>query len=178
MEAKGASAVGQRKPTHTLVAFTLTLALFSCVTFLIFSPTLVLRLHRRLSRPFYALVGRIPTPAAFASPSDLSIAIRSFSGYAHSQQLSLDRKWLAFERMPKRHRVLGNKIEWKETLRSAEDAVHEVNALVTDRLATLGREQARREGIPLGLRSYLSRESGRVVEVRLLSSPSPQQAVH
>jgi hypothetical protein len=169
---------GQRKPTHTVLAFTLTLALFTFVTCLVLSPSISRRLHRRLIRPCYALLGRIPTPSAFATPSDLAIAVRSFSGYAHSQQSSLDRKWLAFERMPKRHRALGNKIEWKETLRNTEDAVHEVNAVVTDQLAALGREQARREGVPLGFRSSLVKETGRVIEVRLaFSFPSETRLI-
>ncbi|BGP14873.1 hypothetical protein JCM10213_003771 [Rhodosporidiobolus nylandii] len=152
-----------RQPQHTLLAFVLTVALFALVACLVLSPLLLRRLKRRFARPILALLGRIPLPAALQTPSDLAVAVRSFSAYPNSQQRALDRKWLAFERMPRRHRRYGDSIGWRDTLRKAEDAV-ELNALVTDELAAAGAEQARREGVPLGLRSRLRQEDGRVVE--------------
>ncbi|GAA5861904.1 hypothetical protein JCM8547_008591 [Rhodosporidiobolus lusitaniae] len=152
-----------RQPKHTLIAFSLTVLLFSVVAILVLNPP-SRSLHSRLVRPLLKPAARIPLPKAFQRPTDLAVAVRSFSGYAHAQQTALDRKWFAFERMPRRHRVLGDKLGWKETLSRAEDAVHELNAVVTDKLAALGTEQARREGVPLGLRSHLWKENGRVVE--------------
>ncbi|GAA5888340.1 hypothetical protein JCM5296_003293 [Sporobolomyces johnsonii] len=152
-------------PRHSLLAFFLTVLLFSTVALLTIAPPtrLLRRLHRLLIRPLSVLLGRIPLPPPLQTPSDLAVAIRSLAGYQHSQQLSLDKKWLAYEAMPKRHRRLGDKLAWRETLGRAEDAI-ERNARVTDELAALGLELARKEGIPYGLRSIFWRESGRVVE--------------
>ncbi|GAA5918566.1 hypothetical protein JCM1841_003305 [Sporobolomyces salmonicolor] len=152
-------------PRHSLLAFLLTLLLFSTIALFTLAPPtrLLRRLHRLLIRPLSVLLGRVPLPPALQTPSDLAVAIRSFAGYQHSQQLALDKKWLAYESMPKRHRSLGDKLAWRETLARAEDAV-ERNARVTDELAALGLELARKEGIPYGLRSMFWRENGRVVE--------------
>ncbi|GEM12792.1 N2227-like domain protein [Rhodotorula toruloides] len=65
--------------------------------------------------------------------------------------------------MPRGHRVLGTRLGWEKTLERAEEAV-ELNALVTDELAALGLEQARSEGVPVGLRSHFYHENERVVE--------------
>ncbi|BGP31008.1 hypothetical protein JCM10296v2_002772 [Rhodotorula toruloides] len=152
-------------PQSRLLAFVLTLALFSLVSLLVLSPPtrLLRRLHRRLTRPAARLLGRIPIPSALQAPTDLAVAIRSFLHYSHAQQDALSRKWVAFERMPKRHRALGTRLGWEKTLERAEEAV-ETNALVTDELAALGLEQARRDGVPVGLRSHFYHENGRVVE--------------
>ncbi|GAA6031037.1 hypothetical protein JCM8097_003973 [Rhodosporidiobolus ruineniae] len=154
----------QRQPHHTLIALAITVCLFSFVAVCVLAPSLLRPFRRRLTRPIYALLARIPLPSGLQTPSDLAVAVRSFQGYADAQQRVLDRKYLAFERMNRRHRTLGDQIGWRDTLARGEDQVHEVNAVVTDRLAQLGTELARREGIPLGLRSRLWREDGRVVE--------------
>lgn len=167
-------------PQSRLLAFVLTLALFSLVSLLVLSPPtrLLRRIHRLATRPVARLLGRIPVPSALQAPTDLAVAIRSFSQYSHAQQNALSRKWVAFERMPRRHRTLGTKLGWEKTLERAEEAV-ETNALVTDELAALGLEQARRDGVPVGLRSHFYHENGRVVEVcscrlfLLWSSPDP-----
>ncbi|BGO90543.1 hypothetical protein NBRC10512_005261 [Rhodotorula toruloides] len=152
-------------PQSRLLAFVLTLALFSLVSLLVLSPPtrLLRRIHRLATRPVARLLGRIPVPSALQAPTDLAVAIRSFSQYSHAQQNALSRKWVAFERMPRRHRTLGTKLGWEKTLERAEEAV-ETNALVTDELAALGLEQARRDGVPVGLRSHFYHENGRVVE--------------
>lgn len=50
-------------------------------------------------------------------------------------------------------------------MEKAEDAV-ELNSRVTDELAAIGLELARKEGIPTGSNMKMRKESGRVVEVR------------
>ncbi|PRQ77330.1 N2227-like protein-domain containing protein [Rhodotorula toruloides] len=152
-------------PQSPLLAFVLTLALFSLVSLLVLSPPtrLFRRIHRLASRPVARLLGRIPVPSALQAPTDLAVAIRSFSHYSSAQQNALSRKWVAFERMPRRHRALGTRVGWEKTLERAEEAV-ETNALVTDELAALGLEQARRDGVPVGLRSHFYHANGRVVE--------------
>jgi len=67
--------------------------------------------------------------------------------------------------MPKRHRRIGQQLEWRRVLEKTEDAV-ELNSKVTDELAAIGLELARKEGIPYGFRGRFKKESGRVVEVR------------
>ncbi|GAA5915486.1 uncharacterized protein JCM6883_004828 [Sporobolomyces salmoneus] len=152
-------------PKPVVVPFLLTLALFSLVAVLTLSPPtrLFRKLHRYLVRPISILLGRIPLPTILEPPSNLSISINSYSSYAHTQQLSLDRKWLAYERMPKRHRRIGQQLAWKRVLEGTQDAI-EVNSKVTDELAAIGLELARKEGIPYGFRSRFKEESGRVVE--------------
>ncbi|GAA5880897.1 hypothetical protein JCM3774_003236 [Rhodotorula dairenensis] len=155
----------KRPPEHTLFAFLATTALFLVVSYLVLSPPtrLLRRLHRGLVQPVTALFAWLPVPAGVQTPADLAIAARSFSNYPTAQQHWLSRKWLAFNRMPAKQRQLGLRLDWPATLKQAQDAV-ELNAIVTDELAALAYEQARREGVPMGLRSRLSREDGRVVE--------------
>ncbi|GAA5906850.1 hypothetical protein JCM6882_006846 [Rhodosporidiobolus microsporus] len=153
----------RRPPRQTFLAFTLTVALFSVVAAFALSPSFSRKLHRRLVRPVVAISGRIPLPSGFSAPSDLGVAVRSFSAYSHAQQSALGRKWRAFERMPVRHRRLGNQLNWRGTLEKTEDAV-ETNALVTDEIAALGMDLARREGVPLGMAARTQKLHGRVVE--------------
>ena len=160
----------------SLLPFLLTSLLFALTAYCVLSPRparLVHRLESRLHRLAARALARVPVPAALQAPTDLSIAIRSFSSYSHAQGRALTRKWAAFDRMSRTHRRLGAQLGWKDTLARAEDAV-EVNAAVADELAALGLEQARCEGIPVGLRSRLAgREDGRVVEVCWLSLVPP-----
>ncbi|GAA5893744.1 hypothetical protein JCM8208_001233 [Rhodotorula glutinis] len=153
--------------TPSLLPFVLTSLLFSITAYCVLSPRparLLRRLELHLHRLAARLVARVPVPAALQAPTDLAVAIRSFSTYSHAQGRAITRKWAAFDRMSRAHRRIGVQLGWKDTLARAEDAV-EVNAVVADELAALGLEQARREGIPVGLRSRLAgREDGRVVE--------------
>ncbi|TNY17740.1 N2227-like protein-domain-containing protein [Rhodotorula diobovata] len=153
--------------TPSLLPFVLTSLLFSLTAYCVLSPRparLFRRLQTRLVRLAARWLARLPVPDALQAPSDLGAAIHSFSAYSHAQAGVLTRKWAAFDRMPRRHRAIGDSLGWKDTLRTAEDAV-EANAVVADELAALGLELARREGVPVGLRSRLaSREDGRVVE--------------
>ncbi|GAA5820823.1 hypothetical protein JCM3770_000354 [Rhodotorula araucariae] len=162
----GAIAHPTRPPRPSLLAFVLTTLLFLVVSFCVLSPRplrLVRRMHTLLVRPVARAFARIPLPDALQAPTDLAVAIRLFEHYHDAQQHALTRKWAAFERMPRRHRRLGDELAWKDTLAGAGEAV-EVNSIVADELATLGLEQARRDGIPVGLRSSFVRENGRVVE--------------
>ncbi|GAA5834172.1 hypothetical protein JCM11251_000561 [Rhodosporidiobolus azoricus] len=153
----------RRQPRHTFLAFTLAVGLFSIVAAFTLSPSFSRKIHRRILRPVYALSGRIPLPSGFSAPSNLGVAVRSFSAYSHTQQAALDKKWRAFERMPGRHRKLGNLLDWKATLEKTEDAV-ETNSVVTDQIATLGMDLARRDGVPLGMAARTPKLHGRVVE--------------
>ncbi|BGP46986.1 hypothetical protein JCM10450v2_002838 [Rhodotorula kratochvilovae] len=155
-----------RPARPSLLAFALTTLLFLVVSLCILSPAparLLRRSHALLVRPAARAFARLPLPAALQAPTDLAVAIRSFAHYEHAQQRALTRKWAAFDRMPRRHRRVGNELGWWKTLAAAGDAV-EVNAAVADELAALGLEQAKREGVPVGLRSSFAREHGRVVE--------------
>ncbi|GAA6023351.1 hypothetical protein JCM11491_000576 [Sporobolomyces phaffii] len=154
-----------RPPKPVVVPFLVTLVLFSLVAVLTLAPPtrLLRRLHRLCVRPVAVVLGRIPLPAAFDAPSNLAISIRSYSAYAHDQQLALDRKRVAYERMSARHRRVGDHLAWHRTLDRAEDAV-ELNAHVTDELAAIGLELARQQGEPYGFRTRLHKESARVVE--------------
>lgn len=155
----------KRPPEHTLFAFVVTTALFLVVSYLVLSPPtrLLRRLHRALTRPVTTILGRVPVPSGLQTPADLVIAARSFSHYPTAQQHWLARKWLAYNRLPARQRRLGDMLGWSEKLKQAEEAV-ELNAVVTDELAALAFDQARRQGVPIGLRSRFWREDGRVVE--------------
>lgn len=167
-----ATKLHEPQPKQTFLAFTLTLFLFGIVGYIsLFPPSLIFvrRLHRRVPKPFFTLLGRLshlfqPFLRPLQAPSDLAIAVRSFSDYSFAQQKAVDAKWRAFERMPKRHRRWGDKLGWRRKLGEVEDRI-EVNARVTDELATLGMALARKEGVPLGLRSKFWRQDGRVVEV-------------
>ncbi|GAA5956735.1 hypothetical protein JCM3765_005722 [Sporobolomyces pararoseus] len=154
-----------RPPKPVVVPFLLTLALFSLIAVLTLSPPtrLLRRLNRLLIRPISVLLGRIPLPAALEPPSNLSIAISSFSSYANDQQQSINRKHLSYERMCKKHRKIGQQLSWKRVLGTTEDAI-DLNSHVTDELAAIGLELARKEGIPYGFRSRFKKEKGRVVE--------------
>ncbi|GAA5886265.1 hypothetical protein JCM16303_003744 [Sporobolomyces ruberrimus] len=154
-----------RPPKPIVVPFLLTLALFSFVAVLTLSPPtrLLRKLHRLFIRPITVLLGRVPLPAALESPSNLSISIKNYSSYSHDQQLAIDRKRLAYERMPARHRRIGKHLDWRRVLERTEDAV-EANSKVTDQLAAIGLEFARKEGIPYGFNTRHKKESGRVVE--------------
>ncbi|GAA5928057.1 uncharacterized protein JCM15063_006071 [Sporobolomyces koalae] len=154
-----------RPSKPVLVPLLLTIALFSVVAVLTLAPPtrLLRRLHRLAVRPITRLLGRIPLPSAFEEPSNLAISISSYSAYSRDQQLAIDRKLLAFERMPHRHRRIGRTLGWEQTLLRAEDAI-ESNSTLTDELAAIGLERARRQGVPYGFRSKLRTESGRVVE--------------
>lgn len=159
----------QPAPKQTVLTFLITIAIFSLVAYVTFFPPSLRRLHRRLPKPFLVLFGRIstlvqPFLSPFEAPNDLAIAIRSFSDYSFAQQRSVDAKWRAFERMKKRHRRWGDRLGWKKKLAEVEDRI-EANALVTDELSAMGMEQAKKEGVPFGLRSKLWRQDGRVVEV-------------
>lgn len=66
--------------------------------------------------------------------------------------------------MNRKHRRWGEKLGWGRKLTEVEDRV-EINAALTDELATLGIEEARRTGQPLGFRSRWWRQDGRVIEV-------------
>jgi hypothetical protein len=156
----------KRPPEHTLFAFVVTTALFLVVSYLVLSPPtrLLRRLHRALTRPVTTILGRVPVPSGLQTPADLVIAARAFSHYPTAQQHWLARKWLAYNRLPARQRRLGDMLGWSEKLKQAEEAV-ELNAVVTDELAALAFDQARRQGVPIGLRSRFWREDGRVVEV-------------
>ena len=155
-----------RPPEHTLFAFVVTAALFLVVSYLVLSPPtrLLRRLPRFLTRPATAILGRVPVPSGLQTPADLVIAARSFSHYPSAQQHWLARKWLAYNRLPARQRRFGEQLGWSEKLKRAEEAV-ELNSVVTDELAALAFDQARRQGVPIGLRSRFWREDGRVVEV-------------
>ncbi|GAA5857478.1 hypothetical protein JCM9279_007300 [Rhodotorula babjevae] len=153
--------------TPSVLPFLLTSLLFSLTAYCVLS-TRPARLWHRLESHLHRLAARVfarvPVHVALQAPTDLAIAIRSFSSYSHAHTRALTRKWAAFDRMSRAHRHIGAQLGWKDTLARAEDAV-EVNAVVADELAALGLEQARREGIPIGLRSRLAgREDGRVVE--------------
>ncbi|GAA6018443.1 hypothetical protein JCM10207_000896 [Rhodosporidiobolus poonsookiae] len=152
-----------RQPRHTLVVVNFAVALFSLIAFYVLSPPFRRTLQRTFIRAILLLAAWVPLPFSLDKPSDLAVAIRSFSDYTSSQQAALHHKHLAYARMPRVHRAIGAKLRWKETLERAEDAV-ELNSRVTDALAGLGREQARRDGSPYGLRSKLHTEQGRVVE--------------
>ena len=159
-----------RPPKPVVIPFLLTLALFSFIAVFTLSPPtrLLRRLNRLLIRPIYVLLGRVPLPKALEPPSSLSIAISSFSSYANDQQQSINRKHLSYERMRKRHRQIGQQLSWKRVLGRTEDAI-DSNSHVTDELAAIGLDIARKEGIPYGIRSRFKKEKGRVVEVRSLS---------
>lgn len=161
-----AAAVGGRSPQHTLLAFVVTTLLFLAVSYFVLCPPTRLsrRLQRTANRWYAAVLGRVPLPPSLQTPADLVIAARSFSHYANAQQRWIGRKWLAFERMPARQRTYGDQLGWRDVLRKSEDAV-ELNSVVTDELAALAFAQARRDGVPIGLRSQFWRENGRVVEV-------------
>jgi len=156
-----------RPPKPIVVPFLLTLALFCLVAIFTLSPPtrLFRKPHRLIIRPIATFLGRIPLPSAFDAPSSLAVSIKSYSSYANDQQFALDRKLLAYERMPARHRRIGSKLGWSSVLEKAEDAV-ELNSRVTDELAAIGLELARKEGIPTGFNMKMRKESGRVVEVR------------
>lgn len=166
-----------RPPQHTLFAFVATTLLFLAVSYWILAPPT--RLKRRITRTssrLYAKVASwVPVPAGLQAPADLVIAARSFSQYYSVQQYWLGRKRLAFERISTRQQKLGDRLDWRGTLGQAEDAV-EVNSLVTDELAALAYDQARRDGVPVGLRSRFWREDGRVVEVGTFRFPLPRQS--
>ena len=167
----------KRPPEHTLFAFVATTALFLLVSYLVLSPPtrLLRRLHRFLTRPVTLILGRVPVPSGLQTPADLVIAARSFSHYPTARQHWLARKWLAYNRSPARQRRLGDQLGWSEKLKQAEEAV-ELNSLVTDELAALAFEQARRQGVPIGLRSRFWRQDGRVVEVNSRSPGRTFQA--
>ncbi|BGP54639.1 hypothetical protein JCM8202v2_002226 [Rhodotorula sphaerocarpa] len=162
---RGRAAVGGRSPQHTLLAFVVTTLLFLAVSYFVLCPPTRLsrRLQRTANRWYAAVLGRVPLPPSLQTPADLVIAARSFSHYANAQQRWIGRKWLAFERMPARQRTYGDQLGWRDVLRKSEDAV-ELNSVVTDELAALAFAQARRDGVPIGLRSQFWRENGRVVE--------------
>ena len=155
-----------------VVPFLLTVALFSLVAVLTLSPpTRHLRtLRRSIVRPVVRLFGWIPLPSALDPPSNLGVSINSYAAYANDQTRQLDRKYVAYERMSRRHRKIGRRLEWKRALDAAQDAI-ELNSTVTDELAAIGLDVAKREGIPYGFRSRFRKETGRVVEVRLPSKP-------
>lgn len=164
-------------PKQTILTYLITFTIFALVAYFTFfplRPALILRrLHRKLPKPFFRLFGRIshafqPLLVHFSAPADLAVAIRSFSDYSFAQQAALDAKWRSFERMGKRHRRLGQKLGWRGKLEGVEGKL-DANARVTDELAALGMERARKEGVPLGLgmRSRFARQDGRVVEVSL-----------
>ncbi|GAA5992773.1 hypothetical protein JCM10908_006926 [Rhodotorula pacifica] len=155
----------KRPPEHTVFAFVVTTALFLIVSYLVLSPPtrLVRRLRRTITKPTATILAKVPIPGGLQTPADLVIAARSFSHYPTAQQRWLSRKWLAYERMPARQRRLGAKLDWPAKLTRAEEAI-ETNSVVTDELAALAFDQARKEGVPVGLRSRFWREDGRVVE--------------
>jgi hypothetical protein len=170
-----ASQANKANPKQTVLTFFITLTIFSLVAYFTFFPLrpsrILRRLHRKLPKPFYRLGGRVsnalqPLLVHFAAPTDLAVAIRSFSDYSFAQQAALDAKWRSFERMGKRHRRLGQHLGWRGKLESVEGKL-DANSRVTDELAALGMEKARKEGVPLGLgmRSRFARQDGRVVEV-------------
>ncbi|GAA5973099.1 hypothetical protein JCM11641_006267 [Rhodosporidiobolus odoratus] len=163
MDTPGYTGKPPRAAQTTLIAFILTFALFTFVSLVSLSPSFVRTLRRKLLRPVLSVFTRIPLPPALQAPSDLAITCRSFSAYPRAQQIQLDKKWFAFNRMPQRQRKLGHEIEWEDVLEKAEDAL-EVNALITDELAALAMEKARKEGVPLGFRNRLHTDNGRVIE--------------
>ncbi|BGP38878.1 hypothetical protein JCM10449v2_002816 [Rhodotorula kratochvilovae] len=145
-----------RPARPSLLAFALTTLLFLVVSLCILSPAparLLRRSHALLVRPAARAFARLPLPAALQAPTDLAVAIRSFAHYEHAQQRALTRKWAAFDRMPRRHRRVGNQLGWRKTLTAAGDAV-EVNAAVADELAALGLEQAKREGFSVDANDF------------------------
>ncbi|GAA5846919.1 hypothetical protein JCM3766R1_000843 [Sporobolomyces carnicolor] len=154
-----------RPAKPVVVPFLLTVALFSLVAVLTLSPpTRLLRtLRRSIVRPVVRLFGWIPLPAALDPPSNLVVSINSYAAYANDQTRQLDRKYVAYERMSRRHRKIGQRLEWKRALDAAQDAI-ELNSTVTDELAAIGLDVAKREGIPYGFRSRFRKETGRVVE--------------
>ncbi|GAA6018446.1 hypothetical protein JCM10207_000897 [Rhodosporidiobolus poonsookiae] len=152
-----------RQPKDTALAFVLTVVLFSLVGYYSLSSSFRRRLRRTLLSPLHSLAARIPLPPSLHTPSNLAIAVRSFSSYPSTQHTALERKHLAYARMPRAHRAIGARLGWTDTLERAEDAV-EINARLTDQLAALGLAQARSEGVPYGFRSRLWTENGRVVE--------------
>lgn len=150
------------QPRQTLLTLILTIILFGTVAYLSLYPPN--KLLRRVRRVFYAFLGRIPLPSTIALPSDLAIAITSYRTYSHAQQKSIDAKWRSFERLKKSHRRLGERLGWRRTLEEVETKT-DINSALTDELATLGMEEARRTGTPLSFRSRFWRQDGRVVEV-------------
>lgn len=160
-----------RPPKPVVVPFLLTLALFCLVAIFTLAPStrLFRKPHRLIIRPIATLLGRIPLPSAFDAPSNLAVSIKSYSSYSNDQQFALDRKLLAYERMSARHRRIGTKLGWPGVLEKAEDAL-DLNSKVTDELAAIGLELARKEGIPTGFNLKMRKESGRVVEVGFTSN--------
>ncbi|GJN89932.1 hypothetical protein Rhopal_002921-T1 [Rhodotorula paludigena] len=158
-----------RPPRHSLVVLLLTVALFSAVSLLVLAPPrqLILPSQRYLVRPVSRALASVPLPDAvrghFERPNSLAVAVRSFSHYSHAQHQYITRKYTAYDRMPRRHKPIGDKLGWKTVLKRADDSV-ELNTVVTDELAAIGLEQAKREGVLVGLRSHLYKENGRVVE--------------
>ncbi|SCV70919.1 BQ2448_3681 [Microbotryum intermedium] len=150
------------KPQHTFLSFLITLSIFVLVGyFVLFPPT------RTLSRVRSRLEGmllRIPLPSNLGPPSDLAIAIRSFSDYHRAQSQALNPRWRSYERLPRKQRALGDKLGWKDKLLKVEEAVS-INARICDLLGVLGMDEARRSAEVLGFRSRFNRQDGRVIEV-------------
>lgn len=164
----------QPNPKQTLLTFLITLAIFSLVAYLTLAPPSLRRIRRTLPKPIFKVMGRISSPLKSLlaplreGPDDLTVAVRSFSDYSFAQQRSVDAKWRAFERMRRKHRLWGDSLGWKTKLAEVEDRI-EANAVITDELSAMGLEQAKKEGIPMGLRGKARGQDGRVVEVGTLS---------
>ncbi|SGY79618.1 BQ5605_C008g05176 [Microbotryum silenes-dioicae] len=150
------------KPQQTMLSFFITLLIFVVVGyFALFPPTRTLsRFRSRLE----GMLLRIPLPSYLGPPSDLAIAVRSFSDYHHAQSQALNPRWRSYERLPRKQRALGDKLGWKNKLHKVEEAVS-VNARICELLGVLGMDEARRTGEVLGFRSRFSRQDGRVIEV-------------
>ncbi|KAK4055788.1 hypothetical protein OIV83_000335 [Microbotryomycetes sp. JL201] len=166
-QARTSSTARHQTPHTTLIAFTLTVLLFSIVAAWTLNPPrhFMRRLHRNVPKPLIKLVSRIPiTRYVVAEPSDLAVAVRSFADYSFAQQRLANSRYAAWQRMSARHRLMGHKLKWTEKLNAIEDAIED-NARVTDELAALGMELAHQTGDVIGLRSRFQRQDGRVVEV-------------
>ncbi|KAK4056496.1 hypothetical protein OIO90_002343 [Microbotryomycetes sp. JL221] len=161
------SSARQPTPHTTWIAFTLTVVLFSIVAALTLNPPrhLMRKLHRHAPKPILTIAAKIPFSRYLVEPpSDLAIAIRSFSDYSFAQQKIANGRYAAWEKMSAKHRLLGRKLDWKTKLEQIEDAIED-NAKLTDELATIGMEVANKTGELVGLRSMFARQDGRVIEV-------------